>query len=192
MKPLLTAQNVIRCWLMLLVVISSSFFLSAKAQVVLEVDGGVGYTMVDVPSWAGSEPEDWSQFAQHYNAQVFFQTKSMLGFGINVGRHQLFSYDYSYYYGDFPIYPHYDVAATRVMGLVRLQAKKLFVDFGAGVYMFDDFTDPAIVSTVGYRIPLSSSLGLPIKFNWGLVFDADGRLLPLSITAGLSYRFDKK
>lgn len=175
---------------LLLIIVSVSGL--AKSQMLVELDAGVGYTMVDVPAWAGSEPEDWSQFAQHYNAQVFFQTKSTLAFGINVGRHNLFSYDYSYYYGDFPIYPHYNVAATRVMGLVRLQAKKLFVDFGAGVYMFGDFTDPAITSSVGYRIPLSSNLGLPIKFNSGLVFDADGRLLPLSITAGLSYQFDKK
>lgn len=191
MKPKQNRVAAKHSLLLLLIVVSSSFFYHAKAQVMIELDGGAGYTLVDVPSWAGSEPEDWSQFATQYNAQVFFQGKPHLAFGVGVGRHHLFSYSYTYYYGSFPIYPSYDVAATRIMALVRLQAKNLFVDFGAGVYLFGEYTDPAISSSVGYRIPLSPKLGLPIKFNWGLVFDEDGQLLPLSLSAGVSYRFGK-
>ncbi|MEM9998113.1 MAG: hypothetical protein AAF809_10475 [Bacteroidota bacterium] len=162
---------------------------AARAQVTIEVHGGVGYTAVDVDGWSQGTAVNWDQFAVPVYAQLFALQVGAAQLGLEVG------YDYFFYYEVripdpfFTVIRGRDVEATRVHAVARLPVGgRAFVEAGAGPYFFDGFTNLGATLAVGLPIGLTPRLALPIKLRTGLVLDEDASLVPLSLSVGLSYR----
>src|SRR5580765_4398953 len=95
-------------------IVSTIFMSDPKAQVVLEVDGGVGYTAMNMESWAEREPMDWSQFAKQVNAQALYR-KSNFAFGVSYGYNYLFWAYVRIPYGNTVINRTYEGSAQKLM-----------------------------------------------------------------------------
>ena len=77
-----------------------------------------------------------------------------------------------------------------MMGVARIQAPTgLFAEFGAGGFLFGDWTDFGIATAVGYRIQATPKITVPIKLRAAYIMDADASLLPVGISAGVAVGF---
>jgi hypothetical protein len=99
-------------------------------------------------------------------------------------------YDYNSCLNCFsPSYTTIEVSAMRLMLVARLEpTNRFFAEVAAGPHFFDDYNDLGVYAGIGYRIPLSANLTLPIKLRGGVILDSDQNLYPVSLSAGLSFR----
>lgn len=164
----------------------------AAAQRLLEVYGGAGYTAGNVNNWSGhSSLYDWSQTLYDYHAEALLVRAGGVHLGLEAGYEHLMWYEYNYCPGcSTPAYTSRSVSATRVMAVARVDSPaRLFAEVAAGMQFFDGYSDPGVYAGIGYRVPLTAAVDLPIKVRAGLILDSDQNLIPLSLSAGLSYRF---
>jgi hypothetical protein len=158
-----------------------------NAQIELEIYGSAGYTQVDVDKWAGSNVLDWDQFTSGFHIQGWYRPsdRSRFSVGAELGYQYLLFYQARY--GIYRL--DHDVDATRIMGLLRLPLgeRALFMDVGAGAYLFEDFTDLALTVAVGRAFGLSQRLRVPVKFRADVLFDEDAMMIPFGLTVGLTY-----
>ena len=172
----------------LLILLSALFMHQPKAQVVVEADGGVGYTVMNITSWTGREPLDWSQFAKIFNAQVLYR-KSNMALGLSYGYNYLCWSYVKIPYGNYPISRTYEGQAQKLALLFRLYSNNLFFDFNGGVYLFDGYSDLGIGTSIGKMIRINEQLSIPVKLNWSTIFDKDATIMPISLSVGVSYQF---
>jgi hypothetical protein len=151
----------------------------------IEVDGGIGYSAVNITSWSSVEPNDWNNLSGFATAQGFYRINKTISVGISAGFHHLFWYEYKDYY-DY--WYSKEVNAARITALTRFHFGRNFVDVGAGPFIFNDFVDFAVVASYGYAFKLTDKLSLPIKVNCSVIFDSDASVVPFTISTGLSYR----
>ena len=160
-----------------------------KANLVLEITGGVGYTVVNMDSWAGvvNGVNNWNNMAYWGAARLLFPMSGGLRFGVEAG------YNYHFWYNYYPggtSYPYeYQVNATHVAGLVRFPLGTHFTaDLGAGVQMFNRAgTHPEALAALKYHIPLSARVDLPIGVRADAIL-SNPLLVPVRLSAGLGFK----
>lgn len=159
-----------------------------KAQTI-EFDGGVGYSSVDMTSWAGDEPSEWGQMTSYYGLNILFPLSEKISIGGGVRHHYLFWYDIRYPFGNTTTTLTREVQATRIAANIRFNFNRLFIDVAPGLYLFEDFSDFSVTGSLGYNIRLTEKLALPLRISAGFIADAETSIIPITGGAGLSYRF---
>ncbi len=158
-----------------------------KGNLVLEITGGVGYTVVNMDSWAGTAANNWDNIAYWGAARLLFPMSGGLRFGVEAG------YNYHFWYNYYPggtSYPYeYQVNATHVAGLVRFPLGTRFTaDLGGGVQMFNRAgTHPEALAALKYHIPLSAKLDLPIGVRADAIL-SNPILVPVRLSAGIGIK----
>jgi hypothetical protein len=159
-----------------------------RAQRSIDVFVGAGHTATDVEGWAKTRLLDWSQFLSDGHAQLFLLGLGPARLGVEAGHSDFMWYEYD----SCPncAQTHYAdryVAATRVLAVAQV-GSRVFAELAGGVHMFDGFTDLGAYGGFGVRIPLVGRLELPIKARAGIILDSDEKLIPITLSGGLSYR----
>jgi hypothetical protein len=160
-------------------------FASPVLSQTIEIDGGVGYTAVDMEAWAGVEPYDWNNMASYVNAQVLFPISATVSLGAGAGYQYLFWYDFRY----LSSYITYEAEATRITGIARFHFNRNFIDLTFGTYLFEDYSNFAGGVNLGRAFRLSEKLSLPVKISTTVIVDSDAMILPITVGTGLSYKF---
>jgi hypothetical protein len=169
------------------------FFLSFQVIVnisnsqVIEIDGGVGYSALDMEAWAVVERNDWSNFSGYATAHVLYPLNDILSVGISGGFHHLFWYDFEEY--TYHYLKDRNVNAVRLTAFARFNLGQNFIDLGAGPYIFNSFTDFTAIVSIGHSFQLTDKLAIPVKISAAAVFDSDAKVFPITIGAGISYSF---
>ena len=159
-----------------------------RAQRSIDIYAGAGHTEANVEGWSGTRLTDWSQFLFDVHAQAMLLGLGPVRLGLEAGHSSLLWYEYNSCLNcDFPSYTDRSVAATRVLAVAHV-GSRVFLELAGGMHMFDGFTDWGGYGGLGVRIPLMARLELPIKARAGYITDADENLIPITLSAGLSYR----
>ena len=159
-----------------------------RAQRSIDVFVGAGHTAADVEGWAATRLSDWSQFLSDGHAQAFLLAFGPARLGVEVGHSDYMWYEYNYCPNcDSPAYTDRSVAASRVLAVAQF-GYRFFAELAGGMHMFDGFNDWGAYGGVGVRIPLIGRLEVPLKARGGLILDADQNLIPITLSAGLTYR----
>lgn len=160
---------------------------AAESRMLLEVTGGIGTTVVDVDAWAGIAANDWGTVAYSATGRLFFLT---LGGGARVGAEAAYRYFFWYnYYPGTTTYPYqYDVTATQISGVVRFpMGARMSADVGAGMYVFEGGSEFGGHVALGYHLPLSPTMTLPVQVRADYVV-TDPSLIPITVNAGIGFR----
>ncbi len=159
----------------------------AGRRLQFEVTGGVGYTAVDVDTWAGKPANDWNTLAYWGAARLLLPMGSSLRLGVEVGYHYHFWY-HAYPGGTVSWVYQYDVAATHVAGMVRFPVGTHFsADLGAGLHLFDAGAKPGVLAALSYDIPVGN-LAIPIGVRADYVL-TNPALLPIVLNTGVRFSF---
>jgi hypothetical protein len=159
-----------------------------RAQRSIDVFVGAGHTAADVESWATTRLNDWSQFLFDAHAQALLLGLGPMRLGLEVGHSSFMWYRYNSCPGcASPVYGESSVAATRALAVAQF-GSRFFAEVAGGIHMFDGYTNWGGYGGLGVRIPLLGRLELPVKARAGLILNSDENLIPLTLSAGLSYR----
>lgn len=158
----------------------------AAAQRTIEITGGAGYTSVDLEAFHEDELEDWGMPWYGGHALIVPFEVAGVGVGLEAGWQYLAWFDYN----SLGTTVTRELSATSVMGVARVPfTRTFFSEFRAGVFMFDEFTDPAIGAALGGRIPISAQWSIPVKLRTDLVLDEDTNFVPIALELGGAYEF---
>lgn len=176
---------------MALLVTMSVWCQEVRSQRSVHALASVGYSAVDEGAFTHDTAYNWSKTMSGLHVQALLGTVG----AVNVGAE--FGYGYLFWYevrrapacdACAPGYSSRDVDAYRLMVMGRMSLdRNWFAEFGFGPYFFGEFTDLAIAGGLGYALPLSSTVQLPLKARGDLISDADANLFTLGISAGISY-----
>ena len=159
---------------------------SGSAQRTVELYGGAGYTSTDLSSFYGGDLNDWNQAWYGGHLVVVPFDFGALGVGVEAGWQYLAWFDYQGLSGNVLR----ELSAVNLMGLVRVPLSDVFFsELSAGVFMFDEFTDPAIGAAIGGRIPISPAWHIPVKVRTNLVLDEDTNFVPIALELGIGHVF---
>jgi hypothetical protein len=108
--------------------------------------------------------------------------------GLEVGHSSFMWYKYNSCPGCLsPVYGETNVAATRVLAVAQV-GSRFFAELAGGMHMFDGYSSWGGYGGLGVRIPLVGRLELPLKARGGFILNRNGNMIPVTLTAGLSYR----
>lgn len=185
----------IACGLALLTVAPAEL----RAQRSVDVFAGAGQTVADVEAWAGAPLNDWNQFLFDSYAQAFLFRLGAMRLGLEAGHSSFMWYKYNSCPGcvardsrgnpvyEIPVYGETSVAATRVLAVAQI-GSRFFAELAGGMHMFDGYTSWGGYGGLGVRIPLIARLELPVKARGGFILNPNGNMIPVTLSAGLSYR----
>jgi hypothetical protein len=156
------------------------------AQRTIEVTGGAGYTSTDLEGFYGGTLNDWNQAWYGGHAVIVPFAMGPIGVGVEAGWQFLAWFDYQGLSGSV----YRELTAFNVMGLVRVPLSDFFFsELTAGVFVFDEFTDPAIGAALGGRIPIALGWSIPVKLRTNLILDEDTNFVPIALEIGVGYDF---
>jgi len=189
---------------------------SMQGQMILEVGGGAGYSIMDVEAWTGYSKnsysasygsysvggrlDDWSQLMYQGYIQFYpLNFRNRLAIGVEGGYQHYLSYDIKQKIDDhsglgFTRKHEYDnYSAWRLLIVARgYLVKGLFAEVGGGMYFIRDYIEMGCEASLGYEIKLSETLYLPIKLRTDFVFDSEGNIIAPGATVGLAFRIGGK
>jgi len=157
-----------------------------KRHVEIEGTGGVGYSIVDLSSWAGETMVSNSKLAKWGAGRVFFPVGTTLSVGVEVGYHYHFwwttpSMGYSWVYT-------YSAAAMHAAALVRLPVGPSFtLDVGPAFHFFSAGTKPGVVGALMYHIPVGPNVNIPLGVRADAIFTTP-MLIPVVLSAGVGIK----
>ena len=157
----------------------------AKQRVEIEGTGGVGFSIVDLSSWAGEAMVSNSKLARWGAGRVFFPVGTTLSVGVEVGYHYHFWWTtpsgYSWVYT-------YSAAAVHAAALVRLPvAPSVTVDVGPAFHFFSAGTKPGVVGALMYHIPVGPNVDIPVGVRADAIFTTP-MLIPVVLSAGVGIK----
>lgn len=154
----------------------------AGAQRTIELVGGAGYTAVDLEAFYQGEVNDWGQAWYGGHLLVVPLDFGAVGVGAEVGWQYLAWFDYN----SLGTTITRELSALSVMAAVRVPLSDIFFsELTAGVFMFDEFTDPAVGAALGGRIPMSAGWSIPVKVRTSIVMDEHTNFVPIALELGL-------
>ena len=157
-----------------------------KRRVEIEGTGGVGFSIVDLSSWAGEAMVSNSKLARWGAGRVFFPVGTTLSVGVEVGYHYHFwwttpSMGYSWVYT-------YSAAAMHAAALVRLPVGPSFtLDVGPAFHFFSAGTKPGVVGALMYHIPVGPNVNIPLGVRADAIFTTP-MLIPVVLSAGVGIK----
>ena len=155
-----------------------------KRHVVVEATGGVGYSIVDLGSWAGETMADNSKLAYWGAGRVFFPVGATLSVGVEAGYHYHFWWStpsgYSWNYT-------YTAQAAHAAALVRMPlGTSVTLDVGGALHFFSAGTKPGVVGALLYHIPVAPTVDIPVGVRADAIFTSP-MLIPVVLSAGVGF-----
>jgi hypothetical protein len=150
-----------------------------------------GYTLINFEKalpWPNTNLNESSRFHFSLAARGFIESKKQFHFGAELALNQLY---YAYYIipsGQTPIYDEYTVSTGSLMALARLPLDDFFAVGGVGFQVFNNGISPAICLEAGYTFTATKKLKFPVSIRINPIL-GNGMPVPVSIGAGMSYRF---
>ena len=170
---------------LMILVLSFHFITPVTDAQLIEVDGGIGYSIVNLDNytyWDDGTPYSWSKISGYLTAQGFYNVNKTLSLGASIGFQHLFKYTMKVYYGlyDTEDYFNYTVNIVRLTALARVNSGDNFIDLGIGIGRIEEVTE--LVTGVGFghtfKLPdklfgsesnLSDRIAIPVKVNFNLI-----------------------
>ncbi|MEO9805335.1 MAG: hypothetical protein ABJF04_18900 [Reichenbachiella sp.] len=160
--------------------------LTVHSQISLEAYATVGYSAMDVEKWFEQSLEDWGQVAYGGYVQGIYDLNDDLAVGAEVGYLEYFWLTRQSPFSSGVQELHF--SATRVMLLARYKFGEYgFLEGGLGNNSFDEFSVFTAAIGVGYKIPVSDQLFIPLKFRTDFL-TGEG-ITPITLSFGVSYLF---
>ena len=157
-----------------------------KRRPEIEATGGVGYSIVDLSSWAGEDIVSNSKLARWGAGRVFFPVGTTLSVGVEVGYHYHFWWT-TPSIGNSWVYT-YDAAAVHAAVLLRLPLSPGFTaDVGPAMHFFGAGTKPGVVGALMYHIPVGLSINIPVGVRADAIF-TNPILIPVVLSAGVGIK----
>ena len=164
---------------------------SAALDFEITAQGGVGYSIVDIPKstgWNESDFNDWSELNFRLNAQGTW------GFGDFRAGAELGYSSWLYYYDVTVIGPTYYygyAGAFNISALAEYRFDNMALQVGAGAYIFDDGTALGVHAAGTWRFKLNNpAMSIPLTVRADIIFGR-AMIIPISIMSGFSYRIVK-
>ncbi len=163
----------------------------AMESLIFRINAGAGFTFIDLPTameWNENYFEDWDKVNVKVNLQCEFLEFSSLRLGAEVGYNRLY-----YYYVRVPWVPSaliYEatIAPVNVSALVSYSINdNFFIQAAAGPYFFEEGAVLGVKGTLGYRIPVSENMAVPISLVGDLI-TGEGTPSSIGITVGLEFK----
>lgn len=159
-----------------------------RNPILVEAEGLVGYSAVNLEKWAKGSPYDWDQGASGASARLLVPVGRAY-MGIEYGFQYLFWYEHRYEWG----YSESDVESQHFSAITRFSpAPRVDVDAGIGLHLFSDFTDPGLYLGASYRLIESARFSIPVGIRVDPVFDSDALVVPISLKLGLSLKVPRQ
>jgi hypothetical protein len=159
----------------------------AAQRIQVEINAGVGVTVVNMGTWAGATVNNSSAVNYGGAGRVLFPLGKSARLGVEAG------YTYHFWWNVYvgpPSYTYqYAVTATHVAAMVRLPiAVRTTLDLGGGFHMFNKAgTHPGALAALTYHIPLTATLDLPVGVRADAIF-TNPTIIPVVATVGLGFR----
>lgn len=155
----------------------------AHGQRTVELVGGAGYTAVDLEAFYEGSLEEWNQAWYGGHLLVVPFALGPIGVGAEVGWQFLAWFDYN----SLGTRITRELGALSIMGALRVPLSEVFFsELTAGVFMFDEFTDPAVGAALGGRIPVSPAWSIPVKVRANIVLDENTNFVPIALELGVA------
>jgi hypothetical protein len=158
---------------------------SPDTRLQLEFTGGLGYTIVSMGSWAGTNLNNWNQVAYWGSARLLLPVGTDLKVGVELGYHYLFWY--TYYVGPPSYNYQYNVNSTDVGAMLRLPvgvARRFTLDLGGAFHSFNNAgTHVGALAALNYAIP-AGKITVPVGLRADFIF-TNPMLVPVALNAGV-------
>ena len=152
---------------------------------------GAGYTAVDIEEaidWY--DLEDWDHFGVIIKAYAEYELKKDLNLVGEIGSNRLYYWEYRWSDGYYSGYRWRSEWTTNVgLSFKKVIGDALFIQGGPGVHIFNDGSGTVLglLMAVGYDLPLTDNLTIPVGFRVEPVF---GSALPTSLLVNAGIRYD--
>jgi hypothetical protein len=158
------------------------------AQIHVEGNGNIGYTVVDLVDWRGQ--------GAFGGERLLYGSDVAVVFGRRYGRGLQLALDFGYQHlVDFNFVvdgvPKPFTANVYRAGLTTrfwFQQGAWFGEAGFGAFRFADRTDPSITGGFGTLVEIGDRLAIPLRARAAVVFSSTSQIVPLWLSTGLSYR----
>ena len=171
-------------------------FSIAYNQNSVEVTVQFGYTPVDVEEIVekdeirGTEAEDWGQGNGGISAQISFGVAENIGLGFEFNFHHLYWYSVHVPYGQYGLYREYSINTVKLIPFIRLGMESPFsLDIGPELNFIDGDAEIGLLFSANYYIGLTEKIDLPLKIRFEVIKYYLQTLFPISMHAGLRYKF---
>ncbi len=158
-----------------------------KRRPEIEATGGVGYSIVDLSSWAGETITSNSKLARWGAGRVFFPVGRTLSVGAEVGYHYHFWWTTPSLGGNSWVYT-YNAAAVHAAALLRLPLSPgLTADVGPAMHFFSAGAKPGVVGSLAYHIPVGPNINIPVGVRADAILTSP-MLIPVVLSAGVGIK----
>jgi len=160
----------------------------AAGKLSLEALVGVGYSVTDMEKWSGKaedDLDDYDQMMYRFDGRLFFTQLGEAQVAAEIGWQHLLWYEWTEPYGSVVRHVERYWEPMRLGGIIRYPLNEaLDLDLGAGLVMFEDFTDFGLSAALTHQVPLSEGLYLPISVRGDIILD-DPIIIPIGICVGI-------
>ena len=74
------------------------------------------------------------------------------------------------------------------MGVLKNEMNNnMFAELGAGVFLFEEFTDMGISGALGYHLKINENIILPVKVRGEIIFDDATNLYVIGLNIGWAF-----
>lgn len=159
-----------------------------EAQIHAEVNGNVGYTLVDLVEWVGQGVFNGDRLL--YGGDVALVFGRRYGRGLQLALDLGFQHLVDFQFVEEGVPQPYTGEAYRSGLTTRFwfQEGLWFGEVGMGAFRFSDRTDPSILGGFGTLVQVGEHLAIPIRARGSVVFGTRDQIGPIWFSTGLSYR----
>ena len=159
-----------------------------EAQIHVEANGNLGYTLVDLVDWQGQGAFDGERFLYGGDVAVVFGRRYGRGLQLALDLGYQHLVDYKFIQGGVPEQFTANVYRSGLTTRFWFQEGLWFGEAGFGAFRFDDRTDPSITGGFGTLIEVGDRLAIPVRARGAVVFGSTAQIGVLWLSTGLSYR----
>lgn len=176
--------------------------MAQKGDISIVAQGQFGYTIVDVPEAMGLPEytaanghglDDWDNVNMNFFGQFLFNSSKNFAWGIEAGANRLYYWEEKENQSSGTPYWYYGTIWTYHVGPVfRWElSNQLYFYTGADLHIFsnDSGATGGVKGAVGYEIPLSKSVSIPLEFRVDAIF---GDATPIGVSGGAGFKFNLK
>lgn len=160
----------------------------SDAQVRVEANGNLGFTIVNSVNWLGQGAFDAERLAYGGDVAVVFGRRYGRGLqlALDFGYQHLLSY--KFIQQGVPQAYSADVYRAAMTTRFWFSEGLWFGEAGFGAFRFAARTDPSITAGFGTAFEIGERLSIPVRARGAVVFGGTSQIGPVWLSTGLSYR----
>jgi hypothetical protein len=179
---------------LLLLIIASPVMWAQFGPFVFRINGGAGYTFIDLSTaldYNWDDFRDWDQLNVKVSLQSLFFHISPFSVGVEVGYNILYYYYVIIAYTEYqPIYREATVYTINVSAVGAYSLSDIIsILSSAGVYFFENGTTFGFKGSLVFRLPITENIAIPFALVGEVIF-GDGIPITAGATVGFEYTLD--